>query len=535
MVRSFRHAAAELSLTTARPALAPLGDPPAMAAANQVTGYDPESLRVVSIDTAQTETTEEEYLQDMIRVWRGRKNRAAASRNACAGAAQQQTTLPFRGHPKLFGEFSRGVVTVSQDETSESVKRKLSAEPNVVSVRKLGRTPVVVLTFAGTKVPRTVLCSYERLPVHLHKNTVPACPFCGTVGHRADACPQPQARRCGCWGSRSLMPVLTVPRTPVCSKLSPLRRQPPNRSSQLGLELRLFFRVRIPGEDPGGEPGLIGFRNHPAHPGAPALRSSRLCRVPTPKGGPKKPEPKKARTGSPTNVKSGIQARPPVLKAKDFPPLAPVEPKVSSWRGAVSRPSPTETAVQQQVEKLRRQNQIIARKIHELEAKQAGPSETIQEAEIEDGDDVSSVKSCLTSVSRRTEDTVVGSVSTAGHIGRLEALERTTEQLEERVAALPNQTMSAVRESFLDMFTAALTQTLPEIVAKVSDPVLNAMQPWVSTQIKCAARCDSPLLKRKTASRQAAEESGSGPALGGPVQPLTSTAPPPGPSRSPTT
>ncbi|KAH7937241.1 hypothetical protein HPB49_009451 [Dermacentor silvarum] len=147
------------------------------------------------------------------------------------------------------------------------------------------------------------------------------------------------------------------------------------------------------------------------------------------------------------------------------------------------KPSPTETALQQQVEELRRQNQILARKIHELEAKQAGPSETTQEAELDDGDDGSSVKSCLTSVSRQTADTVVGSVSTAGHIGRLEALERTTEQLEERVAALPNQIMSAVHESFLDMFTAALTQTLPEIVA----------------------------------------------------QPLIGTAPAPGPSRSPTT
>ncbi|KAH7965202.1 hypothetical protein HPB49_004646 [Dermacentor silvarum] len=34
----------------------------------------------------------------------------------------------------------------------------------------------------------------------------------------------------------------------------------------------------------------------------------------------------------------------------------------------------------------------------------------------------------------------------------------------------------AVRESFLDMFTVAVTQTLPEIVAQVSDSVLNAMQ-----------------------------------------------------------
>ncbi|KAH7945973.1 hypothetical protein HPB49_018400 [Dermacentor silvarum] len=296
------------------------------------------------------------------------------------------------------------------------------------------------------------------------------------------------------------------------------------------------------GGHPTGAPGCAGRFRKPIKPGsAPGSKpKTGHKQAPTPKGGPKKaptakPEPKKAQTGSPTNVKSGTQARPPVLKAKDFPPLAPVEPQVSSWRGAVSRPSPTETALQQQVEELRRQKQIPASKIHELEAKQAGPSETTQEAELEDGDDGSSVKFCPTSVSRQTADTVVGSVSTAGHIGRLEALERTAEQLEERVVALPNQIISAVGESFLDMLTAALTQTLPEIVAQVADSVLNAMQPWVSSQIKNATRCDSPLLKRKTVSRQAAEESGSGPAPGGPVQPLIGTAPAPGPSRSPTT
>ncbi|KAH7958905.1 hypothetical protein HPB49_006371 [Dermacentor silvarum] len=539
--RHFRHAAAKLTLTAERPALAPLGDPPAMAAANQVTGYDPESLRVVSMDTVQTETplpTEEKYLQNMIRVWRGRKNRAAASRDACAGAAQQQTAarsehaqggsapcaaskrakrLQWRPQntPRIEkddiivatfgpGQAAAAIRSIIADEASvglvvwtvlglkraeisgrrreatpgyytagwgppaaiprtpqtlrsESVKCKLSVEPNAVSVRKLGGTPIVVLTFEGTKMPRTVLYSYERLPVCLCK-TVPACPLCGTVGHRADAFPRPQAGRCGSCGVQNTSVLLAVSSAEAAT-------QPELPAVPVGSGKP---SNRAPHPDPSRRQGIRRF-----------LR---------PKGGPKKvpagkPEPKKAQTGSPTSVKSGTQARPAVLKAKDFPPLAPVEPQVSSWRGAVSRPSPTETALQQQ-----------------------------------------------------TADTVVGSVSTAGHIGHLEALERTTEQLEERVAAaLPNQIMSAVRESFLDMFTAALTQTLPEIVAQVSDSLLNAMQPWVSSQIKNSTRCDSPLLKRKTASPQAAEQSGSGPALGGPVRPLTGTAPAFGSSRSPTT
>ncbi|KAL3187330.1 hypothetical protein MRX96_004578, partial [Rhipicephalus microplus] len=93
--------------------------------------------------------------------------------------------------------------------------------------------------------------------------------------------------------------------------------------------------------------------------------------APTPKTGPKKapaaksnkPEPKKTNTRHSTNVKSGTPSEPPVL-VKDFPPLTPV-------------------------------------KAQELEAKQVGSSEPVQEAEAEDGDDGSSVTSRLTSVSRQ--------------------------------------------------------------------------------------------------------------------------------------
>ncbi|KAL3210681.1 hypothetical protein MRX96_008630 [Rhipicephalus microplus] len=174
----------------------------------------------------------------------------------------------------------------------------------------------------------------------------------------------------------------------------------------------------------------------------------------------------------------------------------------------------TECSLQQQIGELRRQNQILARKIQELEAKQVGSSEPVQEAEAEDGDDGSSVTSRLTGVSRQDADTVVGPASITGSIGRIESLEHKTEQLEASVAALPTQIMSAVRESFQDMFTAALTQALPEIVAQVSNLVLKAMQPWVIAQIKNTTQSDSPQVKRKPASRQAAEEGFSGPAPG---------------------
>ncbi|KAH6939765.1 hypothetical protein HPB50_021569 [Hyalomma asiaticum] len=63
-----------------------------MVAPNQVTGYDPESLQIVRMDTAQIKTplpTEEEYLKDMLRVLGGRKNPAEASRDARAPASKE--------------------------------------------------------------------------------------------------------------------------------------------------------------------------------------------------------------------------------------------------------------------------------------------------------------------------------------------------------------------------------------------------------------------------------------------------------------
>ncbi|KAH8031790.1 hypothetical protein HPB51_020861 [Rhipicephalus microplus] len=387
--------------------------------------------------------------------------------------------LTFREHPKLSGEFCRGVVHVSQDETSETVKIKLSAEPNVVSVRKLGDTLVALITFAGTK---------------------------WAIEH--DTCPHPQPGRCTSCGFQ----------VPAATPDGPTEHQCIPSCLLCGDGHKT------------GAPGCAGRFRQPVKSGSPRGSKPRTTggghkQAPTPKTGPKKapaaksnkPEPKKTNTGHSTNVKSGTPSEPPVL-VKDFLPLASVQAQVSCGGGAVSgpspSPSPTETALQQQIGELRRQNQILARKIQELEAKQVGSSEPVQEAEAEDGDDGSSVISRLTSVSRQDADTVVEPVSITGSIGRIESLEHKTEQLETSVAALPTQIMSAVRESFQDMFTAALMQALPEIVAQVFNSVLKAVQPWVIAQIKNTTQSDSPQVKRKAASRQAAEEGFSAPAPG---------------------
>ncbi|KAL3205080.1 hypothetical protein MRX96_011395 [Rhipicephalus microplus] len=417
-----------------------------MASPNQITGYDPESLQIIQMDTAQTETplpTEEEYLQDMVRVWRGRKNTAVASRDARAPAAKQQAaSRPQQAQGK-------NAPSVASQRAKQLQWRPKNTprieEDDVIVVLKPRETLDLKATFgpgeAGAAV-RSILGADASVGLAvwpLWDQNVPAATPDGPTEHQC---------------------------TPSC--------------------------LLCGGGHKTGAPGCAGRFRQPVKSGSPRGSKQRTTggerggnkQAPTPKAGPKKapaaksnkPKLKKTDTGHSTNVKPGTPTEPPAL-VKDFPPLTPVQAQ-------------------------------------ELEAKQVGSSEPVQEAEAEDRDDGSSVTSRLTSVSRQDADTEVGPASITGSIGSIESLEQKTEQLEASVAALPTQIMSAVRESFQDMFTAALTQALPEIVAQVSNSVLKAMQPWVIAQFKNTTQTDSPQVKRKPASRQAAEEGFSGPAPG---------------------
>ncbi|KAH8021098.1 hypothetical protein HPB51_012382 [Rhipicephalus microplus] len=225
-----------------------------------------------------------------------------------------------------------------------------------------------------------LLYNCERLPVRLYKKTVPAYPLCGTVGHRADTCPHPQPGRCTSCGVQ----------VPAATPGGPTEHQCIPSCLLCG------------GGHKTGAPGCARRFRQPVKSGSLRVSKPRTTgggghkQAPTPKTGPKKapaaklnkPQPKKTNTGHSTNVKSGTPSEPPV-SVKDFPPLTRVQAQVNCWGGTVSGPSPslspTETALRQQIGELRRQNQILGCKIQELEAKQVGSSEPVQEAEAEDG------------------------------------------------------------------------------------------------------------------------------------------------------
>lgn len=66
----------------------------------------------------------------------------------------------------------------------------------IYTCRRLGQSKMVILTFAGLKVPFFVTLFGGEYPVSLYKKTIPACTVCHEAGHRSTACPQPKVNVC---------------------------------------------------------------------------------------------------------------------------------------------------------------------------------------------------------------------------------------------------------------------------------------------------------------------------------------------------
>ncbi|KAH7976426.1 hypothetical protein HPB52_013777 [Rhipicephalus sanguineus] len=73
--------------------------------------------------------------------------------------------------------------------------------PDALGVRRIKKTPTVIVLFDGQKVPQHVLCDGVRYPCSLYRRQVDVCYACGDLGHRSDVCPkgddQKKCRGCG--------------------------------------------------------------------------------------------------------------------------------------------------------------------------------------------------------------------------------------------------------------------------------------------------------------------------------------------------
>ncbi|KAH9367152.1 hypothetical protein HPB48_006519 [Haemaphysalis longicornis] len=344
-------------------------------------------MQVVCMDTAQHEDYppfEEEYLKDMIRIWRRKHSSKAPKGNDAPG--QQQTAAR-----SATGDVCKGVITIDPNGTSASLKPKLRwKNGEILSVRRLGSSNVAVVIFYGKFVPRQIYYNDQGIPVRLYKKTIPACHRGDTVGHRADICPRPKPGRCDQCGSK---------------------------------------------ED---------FKKIQASQGG--------HKTSTPVSG--RPAPVKNNTGSWT------VSRTQIFSAEDFPTLPNAQNDVSDWVRAASRPrcspslltTPTEVAIQRQNAELRRQSEILANKIQELETRlagltesqtTAGTSEPMQQSEPSERDESASVASGVSSASRCSDRTFVQHVPKVEQ--RLSKLERAIEEL-------PKKILEGVRASFAELW-----------------------------------------------------------------------------------
>ncbi|KAH7936841.1 hypothetical protein HPB49_005707 [Dermacentor silvarum] len=109
--------------------------------------------------------------------------------------------FPFRGHAKASGDICRGVINIDPAASSSSIKPNLEwPKDTILAARKFGDSNMAVVTFEGPKVPRFIFYRCQVAYVRLYKKTVPVCSCCGTIGHRATACPSPKPgfwSRCG--------------------------------------------------------------------------------------------------------------------------------------------------------------------------------------------------------------------------------------------------------------------------------------------------------------------------------------------------
>ncbi|KAH6922909.1 hypothetical protein HPB50_020107 [Hyalomma asiaticum] len=112
--------------------------------------------------------------------------------------------VSLHGHLKESGEeVCHGVVTIANHDTAETLKDSIQWRHGIILyIRKFGTSSKARLTFAEVK-PRTVHYNSEMITVRPHFQTIPACGVCGTVGHRADTCPNPPQDRCGLYGQQA--------------------------------------------------------------------------------------------------------------------------------------------------------------------------------------------------------------------------------------------------------------------------------------------------------------------------------------------
>ncbi|KAH7940744.1 hypothetical protein HPB49_005127 [Dermacentor silvarum] len=116
-----------------------------------------------------------------------------------------KSKMAAHGHLKQHGEdVCYGVVTVANHETTDTLRQALQWRAGeLLDIRKFGTSNEDRLTFSGRVKPRYIHYNSEITFVQPYYRTIPTCGLCGTVGHRADSCPNPANANCGLCGQEA--------------------------------------------------------------------------------------------------------------------------------------------------------------------------------------------------------------------------------------------------------------------------------------------------------------------------------------------
>ncbi|KAH6927830.1 hypothetical protein HPB50_008970 [Hyalomma asiaticum] len=90
--------------------------------------------------------------------------------------------------------------------------------PEILGIRRMGRSTTVVITFAEAEVPRTLVCFGMITKCFLFKKRYEVCYRCSELGHRSDVCNSPEAKCRGCGMSSPPEDHQCVPQCRLCGK-----------------------------------------------------------------------------------------------------------------------------------------------------------------------------------------------------------------------------------------------------------------------------------------------------------------------------
>ncbi|KAH6933408.1 hypothetical protein HPB50_014779 [Hyalomma asiaticum] len=339
----------------------------------------------------------------------------------------------FRGHLEITGEACRGVISVREDETSDSLKSKLYWQEAVV-------------TFVGRKLPRYINYNFECVMVRRYKKTIPACYKCGTVGHWVDNCPNPDTGRCHQCGktmedaSGAATQHECQPTCLICGD---------NHLTGSAACKGKFRPARKPAPPPRKQPEHRQQRPQHGNGGESPDQSNAGAR---PGNGPKQPR------KTPTSRTSG--QLPPSIKPGDF--------RVASHSAIPPYPTPLELEMRKEIDLLKKQNAQLAAKIRTLEEGAADNSRP--ESHMEDLEDTVSECSGSTSVSGPQTRTTASTL--ADHERRLTNIETQLQVITEQLAQIPVM-IQQVTQRVTHQVTTQLKQWLlanPRITRRARSP-----------------------------------------------------------------